>query len=253
MTISRKKLSLKWVAFLLILVFIIPVRSFEANSFSQKEDEEFVFEMIEADPLHSYLWGSVGTGDKLKISIMSRNYTEIEGIQYDTLWGLLYKKLAGTSEWILFNPHQMIVGTYNMSYIGRNETFYFIPHSEVITNLTLHTFAENLGFEHIYWTSGIHGYDGLLIAYNGSADGDLNQSRMELAYSESGVLNYSKSFIGNGTAWEQVEFLLFEESPSFPAWAIFLLFIILFLSPIFYKLNERIDKKMYDLPKKRIS
>jgi hypothetical protein len=227
MTISRKNLCLKWVAFLLILIFIIPVRSFEANSFSQKQDNEFIFEMIEADPFHSFLWGSFVTGDKLKISIMSRNYTEIEGIQYDTLWGLLYKKLAGTSEWILFNPHQMIVGTYNMSYIGRNETFYFIPHSEVITNLTLHTFAENLGFEHIYWTSGIHGYDGLLIAYNGSADGDLNQSRMEL-----------------------VEFLLFEESPSFPTWAIFLLFIILFLSPLFYKLNERSQKKMYNLPNK---
>jgi len=248
MTILRKKLSLKWVAFLLILIFITPVRSFEANSFSQKEDEDFIFEMIEADPFHSYLWGSLETGDKLKISITSRNYTAIEGIQYDTLWGLLYKKLAGNSNWILSIPHEMIVGTYNISYIGRNESFYFIPHSEGTTNYTLHAFAENLGFEHIYWTSGIHGYDGLLIAYNGSAGGDLNQSRMELAYSENGVLNYSKLFIGNGTAWEQVEFLLFEESSSVPTWAIFLLFIILFFIPIFYKLNERSQKKMYDLP-----
>ena len=227
-----------------IFLLIIPSKAFDDDSFSQNSGDEFVFRMIEADATRNFQWSPFQTGDALKILITNRNHTEIEGIQYDSLWSILYKKTTNSSEWLPFST-EIIIGTYNNTYIGRNDSFYFIPHNELAANLTLNAYMKNIKFEHINWTSGPHGYDGTLIAYNGSKNGDLNKTRIELTYLEAGVLYNWRFFIGNGSYWQQTEYFCLQEPKTTQEWIIFLIIAILFLYPLVLPILKRGEKRIY--------
>jgi len=181
--------------------------AFASDSFSQKVGDQYIWELKVAPPGSDLnIWK---VGDQLKIVISAANKTMIGPVLWDILWGTMYNNSAANRTWQLLQPTDIICYYNNTKgwYLGDMYAymFMFIPHNQTTVNSTLFwEFAYILGLMgdfHYTWTSGPHGYDGTMTAWNGSATGDLGQPKYEIQFNVNGVLQYSKSYNGTGSGW----------------------------------------------------
>ncbi|OLS14769.1 MAG: hypothetical protein RBG13Loki_1602 [Promethearchaeota archaeon CR_4] len=83
------------------------------------------------------------------------------------------------------------------------------PHNETALNNTLTMLLSTL-FEYSKWTSGPHGLDGNVEAWNGTETGDLNKPKIAASFNEEGVLEFWRQYRGTGTGWNFTDELMLQ-------------------------------------------
>jgi len=181
------------------LVTLPAATAFASDSFSQKVNDEYIWELKALPPGESVLFLQK-VGDQLKIIITAANKTKSGPVLYDTLWGSWYNNSATNRTWQLWLT-TTIITFYNSTY-GWLLLFawpLFIPHNVTAVNSTLY---DGLGMGNNYtWTSGPHGYDGTVTAWTGPATGKLGMPKYQFQFNANGVMQYWKIYNGTGSGW----------------------------------------------------
>jgi hypothetical protein len=201
---------------LLASLFIIPMilyrpNGFSSSSFSQRTGEEYIWEvysevLVINDGSSYYAWQAT---DGEKITITATNRIIINSILYDTLWGLTAQNTAYNRTWQIFSSAVPLLDTYNSTFGCCPYSFCgswcsFIPHNETAATVFLCNLFN--GWGSFFWTSGSHGYDGLVTLISGPR-------RIEIQFNVNGVMQSWKYF-WNGELQSDTELI----SNEFPIW-----------------------------------
>ncbi|MFX1293706.1 MAG: hypothetical protein ACFFD2_02430 [Promethearchaeota archaeon] len=189
--------------FMLLLFISIPnqTQSFASDSFSQKVGQEYIYEVIIAEPgnnftryisLPSGITKDVQVGDQWKVLVKDLLYTnnlKIPGYQaytstyWDSVEAILYNKSPGTSDWstkLYWDGYELpatpvTYGAFSATNITHPiplSFFFFFPHNATaLSYITMpYTGAIFRPGAYANWTPGPHGYDGIMydtdIPYN---------------------------------------------------------------------------------------
>jgi hypothetical protein len=235
--------------FLLNLV-LTTSSAFTSDSYSQKGGDEIIWDIKEADTNYVLI---LRTGDHVKVAITKTNTTKLNSVQYDTLYGLCYKKSISDEDWNLFlTSTPYLFGGYNSSYgifpsfstvplEAAGKSVIIIPHNETAVQEMLTPYYSLWPIDDYTWTSGPNGYDGHAVGWQGSATGDPGMDKIELQFNADGILQFLKWFIGQGGSWDLVYYVLFLQSTSrIPGFMLFpLLTALITFTAIYVFLKHR--------------
>jgi hypothetical protein len=205
--------SLSLASLVIIPIFLYHSNSFSSSSFSQRAGDEFIWERFaivlyfESNGTPYYEWQATGG---VKITITTTNRTMIYSVLYDTLWGLTAQNTAYNRTWQSISSAVPLLDTYNSTFgccprSSCGSWVYFIPHNETAANKFLHDTLSGI-FGTYNWTSGPHGYDGLVTLTSGT-------QRIVIQYNENGVMQSWKYF-ENGVLQGNTELI----SNQYPIW-----------------------------------
>ncbi len=236
----KRKFIFSIVCFLLITFMIGTIgAAFSGDSFDQRAGDEYIWEVTFAKGYTLQAFHLQNVGDQLSIVINIVNTTLLNSILYDTLYGTLSNNTRDNRTWTPFSQ-KILLAAYNSSYGYKTDiTPFIIPHNETAVNQTL----SNTTYEHYSWTSGPHGYDGMVIQYNGSASGDIGKEKIEMSFHSAGILNSLRIYNGTGGNWDLIfELKLLVVPPLIPSFQLFLIIPILgILVIIYWNLPQRRD------------
>lgn len=174
-----------------------PTYAFSSDSFSQKEGDTLIWNITVNDGYSMPLQA----GDQLKFVVTKTNTTSVNGLSYDAVFVLLYNSSDNGQTWTLLTPTEQNIGLYNGTHFV-SESYYIVPHNATAIKININ--SEWAYFEHVSWYDGPHGYDGIIIARDGSIIGDLGKERRVMEFNSDGVLQKFTIYNGTGSGWKTI-------------------------------------------------
>jgi len=192
--------------------------AFSSDSYSQKVNDEFVWELKVVKKDSMFYSSLAKVGDQMKMVVTKTNSTLVFDLRWmktildDTVYVNVYNNTAANRTWTLL-AKEVLIGAYN-STMGLNIAgFYivavagagFIPHNETAVNSTLYgMMMAMMGMANYTWTSGPNKFDGLMEAWAGPKLPLLNNMKLEIKFNANGVVEYIKQYNGTGSAWDLI-------------------------------------------------